>query len=85
MRQLSPKYVLLAALLGTGVATAFASFWLWREAPLYAAMLCGFILFGAARSLPARHGLSYSLFLGFGIGLFLGGAAGAAMILYGAP
>jgi hypothetical protein len=82
MRQLSTKYVSLAALLGTAAAATFASFLLWREAPLYAAMLCGFILFGAARSLPAKRGLAYFVFLGFGLGLFLGGAAGAARLMF---
>lgn len=83
MRQLSPKLVSLAALLGTAAVATLASFWLWREAPLYAVLLCGFILFGAARSLPAKHGLASSVFLGFGLGIFLGGAAGAAWLLYG--
>jgi hypothetical protein len=82
MRQLSPKYVSVAALLGTAAAATVASFLLWREAPLYAAMLCGFILFSAARSLPAKRGLAYSMFLGFGIGIFVGGAAGAARLLF---
>lgn len=81
MRQLPRKYGLLAALLGTAVVSTYASFWLWTEAPLYAALLCGFILFGAARSLPRKRGLAYSVALGFGIGLFLGGAAGAARLL----
>jgi hypothetical protein len=45
-------------------------------------MLCGFILFSAARSLPAKRGLAYSMFLGFGIGIFVGGAAGAARLLF---
>lgn len=81
MWQVPRKYLLLAALLGTAAASTYASFRLWTEAPLYAALLCGFILIGAARSLPSKRGLGYSVALGFGIGLFLGGAVGAARLL----
>jgi hypothetical protein len=79
--QLPPRLLWAATFVVTAVLTTLASFWLWREAPLYAAVLCGFILFGAARSLPSRQGFAYCFSLGFGIGIVLGGAVGAARLL----
>jgi hypothetical protein len=72
----------IAVLLASATLATLGSFWLWGYSPLYAALLCAFLLFGGARTLPSRNGLAYSASLGLCIGVFLGGASGAARYFY---
>jgi hypothetical protein len=60
----SPTPAAIAILLMTVTLATLGSFWLWGYSPLYAALLCAFLLFGGARVLPSRNVLAYSASLG---------------------
>lgn len=77
-----PTFAAIALLLMSAALATLGSFWLWGYSPLYAALLCAVLLLGGARILPSRNGLAYSASLGLCIGVFLGGASGAARYFY---